>query len=170
MPRFATLIALPAWLLCLAAASAQTADKPDLHYWHLWVDRGGMSHLTRCAFTGLVLKNAHPPAPPQWQDTPPGQGSVIFETQPAGYEGAWHEDPRVQWVVPLNGTWHIEAQDGASVDLPPGTVFLGEDLGTKPDAHGHKGHLSEGANGAAVALMQVGLGTGPVADRPCHVK
>ena len=157
--------------LCLCAAAAQAAPAaPDLHYWHLWVDRAGTSHLTRCDFTGFALNNAHPPAPPQWQDAQPGQGSVVFETQPAGYKGAWHEDPRVQWVVPLKGTWRIVAQDGTSVDLPPGSVFLGEDLHTKPDADGHTGHLSEGVNGEAVALMQVGLGAAPVVDRPCHVK
>lgn len=54
--------------------------------------------------------------------------------------------------------------------MGPGEIFLGEDLGTKPDARNHKGHLSGNVSSGPVALMVVQLDAEPTVDRPCHVK
>ena len=154
-----TILALSATVLPAMAAFAQNTPvaKPAVNYWHLWTDRQGKSHLTQCAMSNFVLQSMNKPADPQWQDRLHGSGRVIFTIQPPHWNGAWHEDPTVQWVVPLEGAWFVEAQDGKRVEMGPGVVFLGEDQNTTPDAQGRKGHVS-------------GNDAKPTRDQPCHVK
>jgi hypothetical protein len=156
----------------LAFALAETAPpaKPSVNYWHLWTDARGRSHLTLCPMGSFLLQSMNKPADPQWQDRLSGSGRVIFTVQPAQWNGAWHEDPRVQWVVPLDGAWFVEAQDGKRVEMGPGVVFLGEDQNTVPDAQGRKGHVSGNVGDGAVALMVVQTDAKPTKDEPCHVK
>jgi hypothetical protein len=164
-------LALAAAFLGVCNVSVAAADdKPVLTYWHLWTDKQGMSHLTHCSMSSFTLLSMNKPAEPQWQDRQPGKANVIFTVQPPNWKGTWHEDPRVQWVVPLNGSWFVEAQDGTRAEMGPGDVFLGEDLGTKPDARGYKGHLSGNVSSGPVTLMVVQLDTEPTVDQPCHVK
>lgn len=166
-----TLIAaLAATLAHAASASAAEPAKPTASYWHLWTDKGGRSHMTECPLNTFVLQSMNKPADPQWQDKLGGKASVIFTVQPAGWNGAWHEDPHVQFVVPLKGSWFVEAQDGKRVEMGPGTVFLGEDQNTAPNANGHKGHLSGNVGNGPVTLMIASLDWKPIAGQPCHVK
>jgi hypothetical protein len=166
-----TLIAaLAATLPHAASASATEPASPTASYWHLWTDKAGQSHMTECPLSAFVLQSMNKPADPQWQDRLGGTASVIFTVQPAEWNGDWHEDPHVQFVVPLKGSWFVEGQDGKRVEMGPGTVFLGEDQNTEPDANGHKGHLSGNVGNGPVTLMIASLDWKPTAGQPCHVK
>jgi hypothetical protein len=152
-------------LAVLAMMSPALAEdqKPAASYWHLWTGKDGMSHLSECAMRDFVQQTANR----QWQIQQPGAANIIFAYNP---KGDWHENPRVQWVVPLQGRFFIEAQDGSQVTLLPGSLYLGEDLNTLPDAQGRKGHLS-GQNGSEpVVLMIMQLDAKPTIDEPCHAK
>lgn len=125
----------------IMGASAQSTNpqppKPDFWYWDNWTDNAGLSHMTRCPVTSFDLKSMSPPADPQFQaKQPQGSAQVILTEQPAGWKGAWHEDPKPQWMIPLKGTWFVQAMDGQRVNLGPGDVSLGEDQNTKPDVKG----------------------------------
>ena len=161
--------ALAAALLGVFHASAPWADdKPVMHYWHLWTDDQGMSRLTQCAMRNFTLLSMNKPAQPQWQNQQHDAASVIFPVQPSNWKGTWHEDPRVQWVVPLSGSWFVEAQDGTRVEMGPGVVFLGEDQHTKPVAQKGKGHLSGNVGSGPVTLMVVQLDVKPTINQPCR--
>jgi hypothetical protein len=45
----------------------QTDQKPQIPYWHLWTDAGGVSHQTRCLLTEFELQSIGRPAQPQRQ-------------------------------------------------------------------------------------------------------
>jgi hypothetical protein len=164
----------------LIAASAQNATrtpskkdtpKPRFHYWHNWTDDKGVSHMTKCPILNFELKSMSPPADPQWQARQASaQSQVILTQQPAGWKGAWHEDPKVQWIVPLRGTWFVEAMDGTRVELGPGDVSVGEDQNTKPDAKGRKGHLSGNVSSGPIMLMVIQLEETPTVNQPCRFK
>lgn len=155
----------------LAASAAQSSGSaPIVKYWHLWTDQQGKSHMTQCDMNNFVLQSMNKPADPQWQNRLAGDGKVIFTVQPAHWRGTWHEDPTVQWVVPLEGTWFVEAQDGTRVEMGPGVVFLGEDQNTVADAQGRKGHLSGNVGEGPVTLMVLQTDAAPTRGEPCHVK
>jgi hypothetical protein len=147
------------------------SPRPKFSYWHNWTDRNGVSHMTKCPVTSFDLKSMSPPAGPQWQARQPQSGAqVIFTQQPAHWNGAWHEDPMVQWIVPLKGSWFVEAMDGTRVTLGPGDVSLGEDQNTRPDAQGHKGHLARNVGSGPVTLMVIQLDEPPTINQPCRFK
>ena len=103
----------------------------------------------------------------QWQRKEPGRAAVQFAINP---KGDWHENPIVQWIVVLQGEFFIQAQDGTQATLEPGTLLLGEDLGTKPDAEGHRGHISGSKGDQPVALMFAQYDAKPTVGQPCHAK
>ena len=116
------------------------------------------------------LQSMSKPAAPQWQDKDTGPGHVVMTVQPSGWNGAWHEDPKPQWIVPLRGAWFVTAQDGTRAVMGPGELLLGEDQQTKPDRSGHLGHLSGNVGHGAVQLMVVQLDSAPVPNQPCRFK
>jgi hypothetical protein len=137
--------------------SGRADDKtpPAFHYWHMWTDDKGVSHVGSFVMHDFVLKSMNPPADPQWQDKLKAEGaSLIITVQPVGWIGPWHEDPKPQWIVPLSGRWFIKTMDGTRVEMGPGDVCFGEDQNTKPDAFGHKGHYS-GTLGKEPAVLMV---------------
>lgn len=151
--------------------SAAEPKPPVITYWHNWTDTNGVSHMTRCEMRDFKLQSMSKPADPQWQDRQQNTGAtVIFTVQPANWNGTWHEDPKVQWIIPLKGTWFVEAMDGKRVELGPGDVSLGEDQNTRPDAQGRKGHLSGNVGDGAVTLMVVQLDVTPTINQPCRFK
>ncbi|NRD62135.1 cupin domain-containing protein [Corallococcus exiguus] len=153
------------------SSATAPGQAPVFSYWHNWTDDHGVSHMTLCPVRSFDLKSMSPPADPQWQaHQPPGQSQVIFTVQPNGWKGSWHEDPKVQWIIPLSGTWFVEAMDGTRVELGPGQVSLGEDLNTRPDAQGRKGHLSGNVTPGPVTLMVVQLAEEPTVNQPCRFK
>ena len=60
---------------------------------------------------------------------------VVFRETPADYEYAWHNAPRRQYVVMLEGLVEVQVGDGTRRRFGPGDVLLAE------DTHG-RGHLS----------------------------
>jgi hypothetical protein len=153
------------------ALCADDHKPPAVTYWHVWTDKNGVSHQTRDTLRDFHLKSMEPPASPQWQDKLRAQGATIIVTvQPAGWRGEWHENPHRQWIIPLSGRWFVETMDGQRVEMGPGQISFGEDQGTRPDAQGHKGHLSGTVGPEAAVLMIVQLPDVPVADQPTHFK
>lgn len=154
-----------------AMAQNDPKDPPTAYYWHNWADSHGVSHMTKCPFHKYTLKTMNKPAAPQWSDPQPkGVAQVISTVQPDHWNGAWHPDPKVQWIIPLKGTWFVQAMDGTRVEMGPGDVSLGEDQRTTPDAQGHKGHLAGNVTSGPVTLMVIQLAEAPTVDQPCRFK
>jgi hypothetical protein len=129
-------------------------DTPTIPYWHLWTDPAGVSHQTRCEMTEFELRSMNPPADPQWQGRKTtAETSVMVTVQPVGWVGAWHENPKPQWIVPLSGRWFVESMDGQRVEMGPGEISFGADQHTV-ERDGRKGHRS-GTIGDAPAVLMV---------------
>lgn len=160
--------ALAAGLVLLTTAAAAPAP-PTLGYWDNWTDPGGVSHLTRCALHRFVLGSVSAPATPEWQDRQPAAARAArFQVEPPAWNGGWHENPAVQWIVPLSGTWFVQAMDGSRIAVGPGDVVAGEDQGARTDAEGHRGHLSRNPGTVPVSLLVVQLVGLPRTSGPCR--
>lgn len=146
-------------------------DKPRVPYWHLWADGDGVTHQTRCTLTEFDLKSIGPPAAPQWQgQRTKGDATVMVTVLPVGWVGAWHPNPKPQWIVPLSGRWFVESMDGQRVELGPGDISFGEDQDTK-EVGGKSGHLSGTVGDEPAVLMLVQFEALPAAaDGPCRFK
>ena len=158
-------------LIILAAQAPATAaddpPKPVYHYWHNWTDAAGVTHMTQCPFNNFTLKSMVPFEDPQWQDRQPEQrAQVIMTVQPAGWNTTWHDGPKVQWIIPLKGTWFVQAMDGTRVEMGPGDISLDEDQNSRDK----KGHLSGNVSDGPVTLMVIQLDVAPTANQPCHFK
>lgn len=152
-------------------ARADEKSPPHVNYWHVWTDDHGVSHQTRCEMSNFVLESIEPPASPQWLDRHHAEGaSVIISLLPPGWIGAWHENPKPQWIVPLSGRWFVQTMDGTRVEMGPGDLSFGGDQLTKPDMQGHKGHLSGSIGTDAAVLMIVQLKEPPTNNQPCRFK
>ena len=144
---------------------------PKVPYWHVWTDDQGVSHQTRGELSAFELKSIEPPAAPQWQNHQPGEGAAIVVTvQPVGWVGEWHENPKPQWIIPLSGRWFVETMDGHRVEMGPGEVSFGEDQNTKPDASGHKGHLSGTVGNEPCVTMIIQMKDAPTLNQPARFK
>jgi hypothetical protein len=167
-------VLLPLVMTCSPLAISQEIAKPKppvFTYWHNWTDSNGVSHMTKCEMRNFILQSMSKPADPQWQTRQKsGIARVIVTVQPDGWKGTWHQDPKVQWIIPLKGTWFVEAMDGTRVELGPGDVSVGEDLNTRPDAKGHVGHLSGNVSEGPVTLMVVQFAEQATINQPCRFK
>jgi hypothetical protein len=77
-----------------------------------------------------------------WMREFPGEVEAIsLAVLPVGWVGEWQESPKPQWTVPLSGHWFIETQDGSRVEMGPGDIHRGQDIGTRVVAGG-RGHRS----------------------------
>jgi len=141
---------------------------PTVPYWHLYTDETGTSRQRRCTMTEFELKSMQPPAAPQWQGSKHHDGMTVMVTvQPVGWEGAWHENPAPQWIVPLSGRWFVESMDGTRVEMGPGEISFGEDQGTR-EAGGRKGHLSGTVGTEPAVLMVIQFDTARETTTPCR--
>jgi len=142
-----------------APQSSDTQDNPTpptIDYWHVWIDRDGVSHQSRRQIQDFALKGIAPDTSPQWLSKLKQSGATVtFTVLPVGWVGSWHENPKPQWIVPLSGSWFVETMDGQRVEMGPGEISFGEDQGTKADAQGHKGHLSGTVGDAPAVLMMM---------------
>ena len=126
---------------------------PSVAYWHLSTDADGVSRQTRCTMTEFVLKSMQPPAQPQWQGKIiSGAMSFLVTVQPVGWIGAWHENPKPQWIVPLSGRWFVESMDGIRVEMGCGEISFGGDQNCK-EIDGRRGHLSGTVGDDPAVLM-----------------
>jgi hypothetical protein len=128
---------------------------PRVLYWHLWVDGEGTSHQTQCAMNHFELKAIQPNVPPQWEGAKTtGAMSVVFMVLPPGWIGDWHENPKPQWIVPVSGSWFVEAMDGTRVEMGPGECSFGADQNCK-EQDGRRGHRSGTVGDDPAVLMVV---------------
>jgi len=73
-------------------------------YGHLFVDEDGISRQRTCQLTEFERKAIQPSVRPQWQGTSHHDGATVMVTVlPVGWTGAWHENPKPQWIIPLSG-------------------------------------------------------------------
>ncbi|WP_408870738.1 MULTISPECIES: cupin domain-containing protein [Acetobacteraceae] len=165
LPLAAALLSVTAF----GAAHAADPTPPTAWYWHNWTDHDGISHMTRCPFHNYNLKTMSKPAGPQWQDhVHEGNAQIISTVQPAHWDGSWHPDPKVQWIIPLKGSWYVTAMDGKKVVMGPGDVSLGEDQMSRKDAKGHIGHFAGNIGDGPVTLMVIQTDEQPTTDQPCR--
>jgi len=157
-----------------SVSAQQPGDKPtppSVAYWHVWTDKDGVSHQRKEALHDFEFKTIEPPAAPMWIDKLQAEAaSITVLVMPVGWRGEWHENPHRQWIVPLSGRWFVETMDGQRVEMGPGEISFGEDQGTKPDAKGHKGHLSGTVGDVPFVAMLVQLTDVPTSEQPTHFK
>lgn len=156
-------------LLLLGAGHNAAAATPEIPYWDNWTDSAGISHLTRCRLHRFSLESVSKPATPEWRDRQDaGARTVLAHVEPPGWVSGWHENPAVQWIMPISGTWSVQAMDGSQVTVGPGEMVAGEDQHTKADAAGHKGHLASNPGSGPVSLMIVQMTDLPQIGKPCR--
>lgn len=134
--------------------------RPEVSYWHLYVDEDGVSRQKHCKLTHYE-KSAVGDADPQWNNQQEDVTStVVFTVQPVGWVGEWHENPKPQWITVLSGRWFIESMDGTRIEQGPGEFSLGEDQGCI-GIDGKKGHRSGTLGDEPCRLMCVQLHQAP---------
>jgi hypothetical protein len=144
--------------------------EPKVHYWHLWADADGISRLVRCEMNRFTLKSMQPPADPQWQgEKTSGEMSTMVTVQPIGWIGDWHENPKPQWIIPLSGSWFVEAMDGTVVEMGPGELSFGGDQNCR-ERDGKRGHRSGTVGEVPAVLMVVQFDGIPVPAAPCKYR
>ena len=143
------------------------SDNPAVPYWHLWTDEHGISHQTRCLMEHFDLQPIQPQAAPQWQgETFHGTMTTMVTILPAGWIGAWHENPKPQWIIPLSGRWFVEAMDGMRAEFGPGELSFGGDQNCR-ESDGRRGHRSGTVGDVPAVLMIIQLEEAPFPGRPC---
>lgn len=164
---------LPANAAQSPAPTSQTGQPPQRIYRHLWTDDKGISHIATCPVSNFFLKSMSPPAGPQWQDPMlPQVATIMMTVQPAHWNGAWHPDPKPQWIIPLQGSWYVRAMDGTRVEMGPGDILFGEDQNVRPMENGpyrgRKGHDAGNIGDGPVTLMVIQTVSAPVINQPCR--
>lgn len=113
-----------------------------MSYLSMWTKPDGLSGIGEAKLRGFVQGSVGGKASPLWMREMPGVvEKVLFNYMEVGWEGEWHESPKPQWIVPLSGRWFIETQDGTRIEMGPGDVHWGQDLGTNA-VDGNVGHRS----------------------------
>jgi len=113
----------------------------------IWADEEGESHFEDLAPV-FEEEDFVPPAPPVLTtDVEPATG-YLFERVPPGWYGEWHPAPARVLAIYLSGRGSIEASDGETRPLEPGTILLAEDTTGK-------GHITRvtGADEMVVAII-----------------
>ena len=148
-----------------------TETDPDhaATFWHLWTDEDGVTHQSKCRFSGLQLKNFAPPASDllvkRLAAAP--EDITILVLQPGILD--WHRNPKPQWIVPLSGAWFVESMDGTRIEMGPGELSFGEDQLAREDAAGRAGHLSGVVGETPCVLMLIQVLDAPRCGAACQV-
>ncbi len=145
-------------------------DKPKIAYWHLWVDASGISRQTRCVMSEFEMQSIGGGAAAQWQgNKTTAEMTVEFTVLPVGWRGAWHPNPKPQWIIPLSGRWFVESMDGKRVEMGAGDISFGEDQQAR-EHDGKQGHSSGTVGNEPAVLMLVQMATKASVDSPCRFK
>jgi hypothetical protein len=145
-------------------------DRPTAQYWHLWTDPDGISRQNQFAMNDFELKWIRAPADPQWQGRSfTGKMTTMVKVQPVGWIGTWHENPKPQWIVPLSGSWFVEAMDGAHVEMGPGEISFGGDQNCC-DVNGKRGHRSGTIGNVPAVLMVIQFDDALTPKLPCEFR
>ncbi|KAF2720015.1 hypothetical protein K431DRAFT_347490 [Polychaeton citri CBS 116435] len=144
-------------------------------YTHMWADEYGVSHVAHCLLTNLQIELLSSGDSPQYlDDLGSTNATTIYTVQPAGWSASWHKNPKVQWIIPLQGEWWIRMTDGNTATMGPGQVALGEDQYAKTISSGPyagaMGHEASNCHNASVSLMIIQTSWTPTVGQPCHVK
>jgi hypothetical protein len=144
------------------------SETPSIPYWHLWTDEQGISRQTKCFISEFDMQSISSGAAAQWQGRKTtGNTTIMFTVLPVGWVGDWHENPKPQWIIPLSGTWSVEAMDGTRVEFGPGDIAFGEDKNCKT-VNGKTGHYSTTVGNEPAVLMLVQLDSAAIPATPCR--
>lgn len=145
-------------------------NNPSVAYWHVWTDKQGVSHQTRCRLSAFEQQSMGGAAP-QWNDKlVTSEATVIVAVQPEGWVGEWHENPATQWIIPLSGKWFVETMDGTRVEMGPGEISFGNDQNCQTDAQGRVGNRSGTVGNQPAVLMIVQLHQSPATGQAGRFK
>ncbi|HEY6420019.1 MAG TPA: hypothetical protein VIX59_13535 [Candidatus Binataceae bacterium] len=119
-----------------------------MKYTRIYADAGGESH----------LQDVNPEMKPTdhastMSEMIAAKGVVFRETRSGEYFIDWHNAPRRQFVVNLNGEVEIEVSDGERRRFGAGSILLAEDVTGK-------GHISRGIGNSQRQVLFI-----PLADR-----
>jgi hypothetical protein len=101
---------------------------------HIYSDADGQSH-----YENLEMKCSDQ-GPLGSMSEPIPVTSFIFRENPPGYEYGWHNAPREQYIVMLEGMVEITVSDGEVRTFVPGDIVLVSDTTGK----GHASHSPDG--------------------------
>lgn len=113
----------------------------------IWADEEGESHLEDVDLE-FSEQDFVPPAPPVLITSPEAASGYVLARVAPGWHGDWHITPRRELNIYISGEGVIEASDGESRRLGPGTILLAEDTTGK-------GHVSKvtGTNEVFVVVV-----------------
>ena len=127
---------------------------PAIPYWRVWVDADGISRQARHALEGHQFTLFAEGAAPLWSARHNKETTTLITlVLPAGSVYDWHENPKPQWIVPLQGSWAVETMDGQTVTMGAGELSFGGDQGTRA-GRGHRS-WTVGPEDAVLLLLQV---------------
>jgi quercetin dioxygenase-like cupin family protein len=106
--------------------SLSTVKRVMVSVIRIWADEEGESHLEDVDLE-FAEQDFVPPAPPVLIAPPQAATGYVFARVAAGWHGDWHPSPHRELVVYVSGEGMIEASDGESRSLTPGTILLAED-------------------------------------------
>jgi len=104
-----------------------------MKYTHIYTGSDGLSH-----FEDVDVPLASVTGGSQASELMKATG-ISFRTTGADYNYSWHNAPRRQFVIRLEGTSEIVASDGTTRRLQPGDILLAEDTTGR-------GHISRAVN------------------------
>lgn len=117
-------------------------NPPAMPFWEMRIAGDGRSTIEPRHLDGFLRLSVGGEAAAMWMREFPGTVKAVwFNILPVGWVGEWHFSPALQWVVPLSGRWFIETQDGIRVEMGPGDIHWGADIGGNA-VDGHVGHRS----------------------------
>jgi len=124
-------------------------------------DPDAISRQTQCAMTEFELKSMNAPADPQWQGKSiTAKMTTLVTVHPVGRIGAWHENPKPQWIVPLSGRWFVEAMDGTRVEIDQNCC----------EVDNRRGHRSGTIGDVPAVLMVIQLEEASAPRPPCEFR
>ena len=132
---------------------------PTFSYPHVYTKPDGRSSIKTSTLAGFEEKSMGGNSGSQWNlewltEQP---CTILFSELPADFDGDWHENPKPQWILPMEGGWWVETQDGKRAEFRVGELSFGGDQNTTPDADGNKGHRSGVLDGKPCRMMIVQL-------------
>lgn len=95
--------------------------------------------------------------------------TTLVTVLPVGWVGAWHENPKPQWIVPLSGRWFVESMDGVLAEMGPGELAFGGDQKCR-EIDGRRGHRSGTVGDGPAALMIIQSEDAAAPSRPCEFR
>ena len=131
---------------------------PQLTFPLVYTKDNSQSSITQVTLSDFQQESMGGGADPQWNlPFTTSKINVLFSELPANWVGEWHENPQPQWIVPLEGGWWVETQDGKRIELREGEISFGADQHTAPDKNGNKGHRSGSLDGKPCRMIIVQL-------------